>query len=59
MYGIGSTPVIKDKENKDMFRDSLYWSKACVPGNAVNFFFINNIYRLYLVSILTCLLKQT
>ena len=38
MYGIGSTPVIKDKENKDMFRDSLYWSKACVPGNAVNFF---------------------
>ena len=39
MYGSGSTLVIKDTENKDMFRDILYWSKACVPGNAVNFFY--------------------
>ena len=39
MYGSGSTPVIENKENKDMFRDILYWSKACVPGNVVSIFY--------------------
>ena len=39
MYGSGSTPVIKDKENTDMFIDTMYWSKACVPGNAFKNFY--------------------
>ena len=33
MYNNDSALIVTHKTNVDMFSDTVYWSKACVPGN--------------------------